>query len=673
MHHIPELLAPAGSHEALLAAIEGGADAVYMGGDFNARAFARNFDRQAIKEAIRLLHLYGIKAYITLNTLVFERELREWLEYAAYLWDAGADAFITADLGAALTLKKYIPQVRLHASTQMSVHNSEGVKLLSGLGFERVVVARELSGRDISSIVKNTDAQIEMFVHGALCVSASGQCLFSSLVGNRSGNRGECAQPCRLSYNRAPILSLKDNCLASHITEILSLGVSSLKIEGRMKAPEYVYGTVRMYRELLDKRRNADAKQISELERLFCRSGFTDGYFVSKTDGMCGVRTEQDKKKSGDVEKFEGLRRKIPISIRCEIKKGEPMRMSVCANGRDVCVHGPVASEAQSAPIDEQTVKRSLTKLGATAYECESVSVTLDNGLYVRVSELNALRRDAICALEAAQVSDAGREEADRGDITPLLFKKKDEDYTLFGRSARFVSKKQLCDSGVSRNDISRIYLPLEEYDKNTAANGVLLPPLVYDSEWEHFERMLGDARRDGAEYAICSNISQLGIAAKMGYTVTADFRLNCTNPQSAAQLVSLGADEIILSPELKVGAMRDIHENKSVIVYGKIPVMLTQKCPIKECGGCSECKDGKPFYLRDRTGAEFAAFGISGHRCVIYNSIPTYTADCETEMRKIGKYSEHMIFSDESGEQIRAIIASYREHRAPRGKFRRI
>ncbi len=653
----PELLAPAGSYESLCAAIEAGADAVYMGGEYNARAFARNFDREAIREALRLCRGYGVKAYITLNTLVYEREMREWLEYARYLYESGADAFITADLGAAMRLREYIPDVRLHASTQMSVHNAEGVRTLAQLGYERVVVARELTGAELARVVARTNTEIEAFVHGALCVSASGQCLFSSIVGGRSGNRGECAQPCRLTYNGAAVLSLRDNCLAAHIRELCDMGVSSLKIEGRMKTPEYVYGTVSTYRRLLDERRDATRDEIERMARLFSRSGFTDGYYTGKTHGMCGVRTETDKQKSADVPSFSGLERKIPIDIKCEIKKNEPASLTLSMKDKSVTVTGSVPTEAKSAPIDEQTVVRSLCRMGATPYTCADVDITLEDGLYMRVSELNSLRRAATDALLFST-------ETVRSVSASLdaVLEKESVDAPSLGASARFVSKRQLDGSGVTTEQIPRIYLPLCDFDGDGSANGVILPPLVYGGEWESFCSSLERARARGAEYAICSNISQIKIAKEAGYTVTADFRLNCTNPYTAAELRALGADEIILSPELKAGAMRDIHGQKSVIVYGKLPLMLCERCVIEECGGCDTCRRGEPYYLVDRTGARFAAFGIEGHRSVIYNSVPIYAADMRRELSRIGSFADHYIFSDESGSEIRAVLLAYRE-----------
>ncbi|MBQ8911840.1 MAG: U32 family peptidase, partial [Clostridia bacterium] len=278
--NLHELLSPAGSPEALRAALLAGAAAVSLGGTlFNARMNARNFDRPAIIKAVKDCHERGVRLYVTQNTLVVDRQMKDALEFAGFLYEAGVDALIVADLGLALEIKKRFPDFPLHASTQMSGHNVKAAEFLKELGFERMVCARELSGENIRTLCKSSPIEIEAFVHGALCVSHSGQCLFSSIVGGRSGNRGECAQPCRLPYNGKYPLSLKDNCLAGHVKELIDMGVASLKIEGRMKSPEYVYSVVSAYRGLLDEQRDATAEEIRRLADVFSRDGFTDGYF----------------------------------------------------------------------------------------------------------------------------------------------------------------------------------------------------------------------------------------------------------------------------------------------------------------------------------------------------------------------------------------------------------
>ena len=294
----PELLAPAGSILALKAAIEGGADAIYIGGSaFNARMKAKNFDENELKEGIRLAHEYGVKVYIAANTLILDRELDEYLRAAESAYLLSADAMIIADIGAASEVKKRIP-IELHASTQLSGHNVEAAKKLYEAGFSRMVLAREMPKEDIARFCKESPIESEVFVHGALCVCHSGQCLFSSIVGGRSGNRGECAQPCRLPFKNkngkgeSYPLSLKDLSLASHITELCEMGVSSFKIEGRMKSPEYVRDVTARWRALLDANTNASKADMEYFASVFGRGGHTDAYFVKKIDSkMLGEQT----------------------------------------------------------------------------------------------------------------------------------------------------------------------------------------------------------------------------------------------------------------------------------------------------------------------------------------------------------------------------------------------
>jgi len=293
----PELLSPCGSPEAVKAAVKAGADAVYLGGEqFNARMGAKNFTPDALRSVIDYCHKAGVKVYITLNTQVYDRRMREALAFAASCYEMGADALIITDLGLIGLIREHIPGLPLHASTQLMGNNAAASRHLAGLGIERMVCARELTREDIASLCAESPIEIEAFVHGALCASQSGGCLFSSMIGGRSGNRGECAQPCRLPYNGAYPLSLKDNCLAKHIPDLTATGVACLKIEGRMKAPDYVGGVTAVYRTLLDGGRSARGDEMAYLAALFSRSGFTDGYFTGKTDkSMVGVRTESDK------------------------------------------------------------------------------------------------------------------------------------------------------------------------------------------------------------------------------------------------------------------------------------------------------------------------------------------------------------------------------------------
>ena len=400
---LPELLSPAGSPEAFEAAIDGGADAIYVGGaSFNARINAQNFSDEALAKAVRLAHLYGVKVYQTINIMVHGRELTELIRAAERSAEIGVDAFIVSDLGAASLIHAHLPEMPLHASTQMSIHNSDGARLLADYGFSRVVPARELSKENIRSLVENNPLEVEIFIHGAMCVSHSGQCLFSSLVGGRSGNRGLCAQPCRLPYSCADQrvgdkypLSLKDMSLAGHVKEIIDSGVASLKIEGRMKSPEYVRGVTRIWRRLLDDGKNATADDIEELSDLFSRGGFSDGYYTERIDKkMLGVRSEEDKKASREADKFVKIQRKVPLDMSVSILAGSPSKLTLSCNGKTVSVCGEMPQAAINAPINEDTVKKCMSKLGDTCFSIRSLDIDLDSGLMMPISLLNALRRD---------------------------------------------------------------------------------------------------------------------------------------------------------------------------------------------------------------------------------------------------------------------------------------
>ncbi len=323
---LPELLAPAGSMEAANAAVLAGADAIYVGGRFlNARMNAKNFSDGELISCIENCHKKGVRVYVTVNTAVLDKELSEAVKYTDFLYKIGTDALIISDLGLASAIKGRYPGMGIHASTQASGHNADCAKAFADLGFDRMVCARELSYNEITALCKTSPIEIEQFIHGAICVSQSGQCLLSAVMGGRSGNRGVCAQPCRMKYNGSYPLSMKDMCLASHVTELIKSGVSSLKIEGRMKSPSYVYKVVKAYRTFFDEHRNASIKEMEDLASVFSRSGFTDGYYTGKTDSeMNGIRTENDiNATKNNVTVFKEVKREI-FAIKTEKRTPPP-------------------------------------------------------------------------------------------------------------------------------------------------------------------------------------------------------------------------------------------------------------------------------------------------------------------------------------------------------------
>ena len=668
---LPELLSPAGSYAALMAAREGGADAVYMGGvAFNARMGAKNFTEDEMRRGIALAHSYGVKVYIAANTLAYDRELDGFLRAAEHAYLCGADALIVADLGAAAEIRRRIP-IALHASTQLSAHNSDVCGTLLESGFSRVVCAREMSKRNIESFIDSSELEAEVFVHGALCVSHSGQCLFSSLVGGRSGNRGECAQPCRLPYKTGRAgqeypLSLKDLTLASHIPELCELGIASLKIEGRMKSPEYVRDVTAIWRRLLDARAAASASDIRELEDIFSRSGFTDAYFTERVGkGMLGVRSDKQKQISRTLAPFEKISRKIPVSMQMTVSADAPASLTVTRldNARTVSVEGEVAQIARTAPMDACAFERSLAKLGDTPYKAQSIDVSVGEGLMMPVSAINALRRAAIAALDATQstalppikhIDDTLKPQRGR---TPM-------------RTALFFEPDAIPESAHSYFDI--IYVPIEKY--NGKVSGVMLPPVIFDSERESVEKMLHDAVAAGAEHALVCNLGHAELARHAGLRLHADFRLNASNNSSVAMLEEQGFEDVILSPELTLSQIRDIGGATFACVYGRIPLMVTEKCVGREIGDCRSCADGR-LELVDRMGVAFPVRQAFGHRSIIFNSAPIYMADRRAELPRARITMEHYIFTVESAQEADRVIRAYKDGLPYTGsaKFRRI
>ena len=669
---LPELLAPAGSPLAFDAAIEGGADAIYVGGSaFNARINAKNFTPDELREAIARAHAYGVKVYLAANTLIYDRELEAYLRAAEEAYLSGADAIIVADMGAAREIKKRIP-IELHASTQISGHNVDAAKLLAEAGFSRMVCAREMSRDDLAYFCKNSPIESEVFVHGALCVCHSGQCLFSSLVGQRSGNRGECAQPCRLPYKNGKKdvypLSLKDLSLATHVRELCDMGVSSFKIEGRMKSPEYVRDVIRIWRRLLDERRDATPAEMDELAKIFSRGGFTDGYYTKKIDrSMLGVRSEADKKESGSLVPFSKIERKIPISLCASIRSGEPMKLTAKLGEREACVMGEIPQAAINAPLSRETVERNLSKLGATAYSLEKIEIELDEGLMVPISALNALRRAAVEALAPTNE----RKESDMESCS-LDRPKAKRDRSKISRTATFFDPTAIPDG--AEDFFERIYIPLEEYAAyGQTGYGVMLPEIVYDSERAEVEKMLLCAKEAGATYALVQNLGQVDLVRGMGFRMCADFRLNASNNVSVAELEALGFCESLLSPELSLAQQRDIGGASRAIVYGRMPLMITEKCVGRETGGCDACNSGKTV-LTDRRGVEFPVRRRWKHRSVIFNSLPIYMGDRAEILRANGLSMQHFIFTTESKSEVKMILSCAQEGKSfTFGECRRI
>lgn len=665
---LPELLSPAGDMECLYAAVAGGADAIYVGGKrFGARAFAKNFDIEELSRAVNYCHLHGVKLYVTLNTLIEDKEMSDAVEYAAELYKIGVDALIVADLGVVSAIKRHVPDFELHASTQMSVHNSLGAEEISSFGLQRVVLARELSLKNIKTAVENSPCEIEVFLHGALCVCHSGQCLFSSMLGGRSGNRGECAQPCRLPYNDGKyILSLKDLSLADHIPELIESGVASLKIEGRMKSPDYVYTVTSIYRRLLDEGRSANREENIALQRAFSRGGFTDGYLTGKIEkNMTGIRTEEDKKQTKEAGQTRFEPKKREISAKVTLKLGAPSEMTITDGIRSVTVKGSVPQPAENSPLTPDGVRQRLSKMGNTnlLLQPENIDLALEEGINLPPSALNALRREV-----AEQFESSARALGDF-KYQPII-KNPERKAPLV--TAQFMSEESYLDlifnnkSSLSTLDIA--FVPLTSSDGALGfANGIYLPPVFTDYETDEIKGLLEKAKKHGVMYALVGNIGQITLVKSLGFIPVGDFRLNITNTESAEVYHKMGVREIILSPELTLPKARDI--GGSVITYGRIPLMITERCFISENFGCKKCGSAS---LTDRVGERFPIIREFKHRNIILNSLPTYMGDRKSQLSDFRLNSHHLIFTTESGREAAEILSAHKRGAELRQKVRR-
>lgn len=677
-----ELLAPAGSFDALKAAVYAGADAVYFGGTlFNARVYANNFDDENIKTAIEFCRLYGVKVYITLNTLIFDREFKEVLDFVSMLEeDCPPDAYIVQDLGLASSLRETFEGIQLHASTQLLVHNSFGIDLLKEKGFSRVVVARECSKSDIAAI-KKSGIETEVFVHGALCVSASGGCLFSAAIGDRSGNRGSCAQPCRQSYNGTFPLSLKDLCLAEHVKEMLEMGIDCMKIEGRMKSPEYVYTITKVYRTLIDERRLPTDAELAELKSVFTRSGFTDGYFTAEVGPhMSGIRTEEDKAVTRNTS-VEIRERKLNVQFNCVVKNKMPSSLEAYFGGISFKAYGAVPEKALKHPLAKEDLTSRLKKLGNTPFLAE-VELTLEDGLILPVSAVNSLRREVCEGLKSEIIKNnspkghlsKNNEVANNAkkDFCRNLGNKKTEIVLRFEGdipSAKFINKLL---AKVERIDVPLWRINELQGGTDFSKISAIMPRTVFNSERDTVCDLLKRARTLGISQLTVPNVSFIPLCD--GFTLHGDYTLNITNSRTLKEVSGLGFDSALLSFELNPRFVGEADLKKEYIVYGRMPLMHTECCMIQNAGKCQGKNKGIrcSCFLTDKTGASFLAMREYGHRNIIYNAFPTYLLDKRKELAQQGINGFILLFTNECEKTVENVLDRFERGLPPEGKFTR-
>ena len=669
-----ELLAPAGSMDALRAAVQNGADAVYLGcGSFNARQSAKNFTIQSLAEAVKYCHIRGVAVHLTLNTLVSDRETEECIKLIQAAAECGVDAFIVQDLGVLQLCRRIAPMVPVHGSTQMTVHSLPGVLLCAAWGLSRVVLSRELNREEIRYICKHSPIEIEVFGHGALCMSYSGQCYLSAAIGGRSGNRGRCAQPCRQCYgysrreNRYP-LSLKDNCLIQYLKELEAMGVASLKLEGRMKRPEYVAVVTDVYRRALDGGK-VTKEMMDALLAAFNRQGFTDGYYVNQLGkDMFGIREDK-----GDEapwmraarQSYEGMENPlVNVALHMVVRQGISSLTAVDPDGRRCTVNGPAPEPARTQPLTVEQLESRLSKTGGTPYCCARVTADIGPGLTLSAAAINALRRDALNQLTALR----SRREPRQLYALPKLQHHPGQK-ELPGYTIQVTTREQITPK-VLKMKPAVLYVPLhilagdESFTRQLAQLvpvAVALPRIVHDGQMPKLREDMKKVSRWGVKQALVGNLGLMLPAREAGMEIRGDFGLNIYNSVSMLALKELELCSAMLSFEMTLPQVRDISKPipAELLAYGRLPLMVTENCLIRGKTGECACHLSNT-KLVDKTGAEFPVLRDGAScRSVLFNGKKLNWLDRQKDLNKLGLWAVRLYFTTENPQEVDRVLQS--------------
>lgn len=652
-----EILAPVGSEEQLLAAVRSGANAVYLGTkSFNARRNADNFDSFNLNEAVKYCHSYNVKVYVTLNTIVFDKELQELYDTIKEIALSGADAVIVQDFATVKAVKKICPSLPLHASTQMAIHNESGVKALEKLGFTRVVLARELSFKEIKKIVKNTTLETEVFVHGAHCMSVSGNCYISAFLGERSGNRGLCAQPCRLDWkvdNKNFALSLKDMSYIDHLKELEAIGVTSLKIEGRMKRPEYVASAVTACKNALN---NKDYNK-DLLKSVFSRSGFTDGYLMDKRNNdMFGYRSKDDViSATNDVFKeLQALYKTdtpvTPVDMYFTITN-ESTCLEAIANGVTVTATTTGGEVPIKNALSLEMAEKNLKKLGGTPYFLSDLKFNNPENLTLSLSVINALRRECVEKLDL----ELNRTNREILDVSPEFKesnkKKKPTLRARFSEFNQYSSEFNICEYLIF--PIKEVLSHKEDLKEIKEMVIIELPDLIYPFYEEKLLKDLQNLKSLGFKNAISGNIGGIEIIKNAGLNAFGGHTLNVANSEAIESYEAQDVKDLTLSVELSAKTIDNISSNAKIgaYCYGNLPLMFFRNCPIKQKDGCGNCNGKRK--ITDRKNIEFDVLCHDKMYSVLHNSVPLYICD------KINLNCDFvtMYFTNESKDECKEIL----------------
>ena len=661
-----ELLAPAGNMECLKVAVKSGADAVYFAGKlFGARSFADNFSDEEVFQAAEYCRLRGVKSYITVNTIMMDREFAELDRFVKVLANAGVDGVIVQDLGVLERIHNICPDMPIHASTQMTIHNLDGVKRLEKMGVSRVVLARELSFDDISYIAKNSRAELEVFVHGAMCMSYSGQCLMSSVLGGRSGNRGKCAQPCRLSYHCGDgedkfYLSLKDMSLAGHLEKLKSIGVSSLKIEGRMKGEDYIASVVGTYRKCIDQHRMPTSEEKEMMNKVFFRGGLTDGYFSGKIgpDMFAFDKPDNPYAKQDNDDKLLPEDKTTKVKCCAKFIEGELPEITLSALGVCVKVLGEERLEkAQKSVADTEAIKKQLKKTGGTAFVIDEPDIEISGNPFASVKTINNLRRKGIDSL----IYEVNKR-ATKFFLAQQIFYNRNNSNNEFRFTASVYTKEQydiIKDYPFYKIDVP-VHLILDEpdyYVSNKERILLNLPAIIQDSKKESEDKALEELKRLGFSGIRAENISMAG---KDTLEVWGGHRLNLSNRLALQSIKKIGTQVTCVSAELNLAQIRDLIGEMPIEIfgYGHLPLMITENCVMKNMGKCPCSGVG---FIYDRKGMKLPIIR-DGKTCrnIILNGVPLYMGDKLCDIKKTGVDFLRLYFTVESPEECRKICEGY-------------
>lgn len=719
-----ELLAPAGSLKTLKAVIHAGADAVYLGGSmFGARAYANNFNEEELLEAIRFGHIHGRKIILAVNTLLKEYELGQLYDYLHPYYEAGLDAVIVQDMGVMEFIKTHFPNLPIHTSTQMTITNVEGARLLKEQGVERVVTAREMSLEEIQRIHDEVGVELESFIHGALCYCYSGQCLFSSIIGGRSGNRGRCAQPCRLSYevlqgeksltghHATPILSLKDMCTLPFLYELADHGVYSFKIEGRMKTPEYAAGVVSIYRKYMDSyldgsRIPVEKKDIRALLELGNRGGFTNGYYYHHNDSDMlsgesashnkseGVLQDNIRREYVDTELKEKIKGKLILNKEC------PAKIEVQYGKIKVSYQGDMVLVAQNRPVTKEVVTEKITKTGNTPFVFENLEVTMDDDIFMPVNQLNQLRRGALEALEEVllkpyertlpELVETSSAETDRQTTGNAIKEKQISGQSLSQTSGQqsagsstevrvLIEDAEQLPAVLKADFVDTVYLDCmlytrenllrklsEDIDRVHASGkkAFYVFPFIFRQQTSLFyEKIMPELKKLPLDGIMVRSLDEIAFIKEWGnenWQMVSDSNLYTYSNEAAEYFYRLGMIQDTIPVELnRKEILRRENSRSEMIIYGRLPLMITAQCIHKNTLGCMH--QHKVLNLKDRYSVHFPVKNFCSE-CynVIYNSLPVCLFKEDVTVKKIAPAAVRLSFTTETEEETEQILTIY-------------